>query len=286
MCARPATTSAAKRCSSYVRWVMVRKRERQRRQPVRRRCRDLPRSGARRRLGAACPRIDRGRVGRRRSPGRPHRFDDYQAGETHRPCRRHDGRGGRAHAGGAALSEHRPGAFQRQSSSEAGRFGRRLVYGGHVMSLARALSFNGLANAFHVAAINGGRHVAPLFAGDTVFAWTAILAKPALAGRDDVGALRLLTRATRDLSGYGAPHRARRQGPARRRARARLLGAPAAMTFHDRNDTPRTLSPRSQRGEGSVRRRPRGLSANQNQSLAHDPSTLPGIPGRSSTSSV
>ena len=32
-----------------------------------------------------------------------------------------------------------------------GRFGRRLVYGGHVISLARALSFNGLANAFHIA---------------------------------------------------------------------------------------------------------------------------------------
>ena len=53
-----------------------------------------------------------------------------------------------------------------------GRFGRRLIYGGHVISLARALSFNGLANAFHIAAINGGRHVAPLFAGATVFAWS------------------------------------------------------------------------------------------------------------------
>ena len=30
-----------------------------------------------------------------------------------------------------------------------------------MISLARSLSFNGLANAFHVAAINGGRHVAP-----------------------------------------------------------------------------------------------------------------------------
>ncbi len=52
-----------------------------------------------------------------------------------------------------------------QFSEGQGRFGRRLIYGGHVISLARALSFNGLANAFHVAAINGGRHVAPLFAG-------------------------------------------------------------------------------------------------------------------------
>src|SRR5262249_25969816 len=79
-----------------------------------------------------------------------------------------------------------------------GRLGRRLIYGGHVISLARALSFNGLANAFHVAAINGGRHVAPLFAGGTIFAWSEILAKAELPGRSDIGALRLRTVATND----------------------------------------------------------------------------------------
>ena len=56
----------------------------------------------------------------------------------------------------------------------------------------------GFANAFHLAAINGGRHVAPLFAGGTVFAWSEVLAKSELPGRDDVGALRLRTIATRD----------------------------------------------------------------------------------------
>jgi 2-methylfumaryl-CoA hydratase len=82
--------------------------------------------------------------------------------------------------------------------AKQGRFGRRLIYGGHVISLARALSFNGLANAFHVTAINGGRHVAPLFAGATVFAWSEILARSELPGREDVGALRLRTVATCD----------------------------------------------------------------------------------------
>ena len=77
--------------------------------------------------------------------------------------------------------------------------GRRLIYGGHVISLARALSFNGLANAFHVAAINGGRHAAPLFGGGTVFAWSEILETASLPNRRDVGALRIMTRATRDL---------------------------------------------------------------------------------------
>ncbi len=67
-----------------------------------------------------------------------------------------------------------------------------------MISLARALSYNGLGNAFHIAAINGGRHVAPLFAGLTVFAWSEVLAKADIPGRRDVGALRLRTIATKD----------------------------------------------------------------------------------------
>ena len=78
------------------------------------------------------------------------------------------------------------------------RFGRRLIYGGHVISLARALSFNGLANAFHVAAINGGAHTAPLFAGDTVHAWSEVLDKVPIDEREDVAALRLRTVATKN----------------------------------------------------------------------------------------
>src|SRR6201999_2746411 len=76
-----------------------------------------------------------------------------------------------------------------QFSEAQGRFGRRLIYGGHVISLARALSFNGLANAASLLAINGGRHVAPLFAADTVFAWSEVLDKAEL--NETVGALRL-----------------------------------------------------------------------------------------------
>lgn len=67
------------------------------------------------------------------------------------------------------------------------------------MSLARALSFNGFANAFRIAAINGGRHVNPCFAGDTVYAWSMVAEKLELPGRRDAGALRLRTMATKDL---------------------------------------------------------------------------------------
>jgi 2-methylfumaryl-CoA hydratase len=85
-----------------------------------------------------------------------------------------------------------------QWSEATGRYGRRLVYGGHVISLARALSFNGLANAFQVAGINSGQHVAPLFAGETLFAWSEILDRQPLSRRDDLGALRVRTIATKD----------------------------------------------------------------------------------------
>jgi 2-methylfumaryl-CoA hydratase len=87
-----------------------------------------------------------------------------------------------------------------QFSEGKGRFGRRLIYGGHVISLARALSFNGLANAVSIAAINSGRHVNPLFAGDTVFAWSEVLGKAGITTRKDCGALRLRLVATKNLS--------------------------------------------------------------------------------------
>ena len=65
-----------------------------------------------------------------------------------------------------------------------------------------------MANAFHLAAINGGRHVAPVLAGDTVFAWSQVIETAALPGRDDVGALRLRTIATKNRPCAEFPSRA------------------------------------------------------------------------------
>ena len=94
-----------------------------------------------------------------------------------------------------------------QHVEKDGRFGRRIVYGGHIISLARALSFNGLAGAFRIAAINSGAHTAPSFAGDTIYAWSEILEKVELPGREDVGALRLRTVATKDRACSDFPYR-------------------------------------------------------------------------------
>ncbi len=77
-----------------------------------------------------------------------------------------------------------------------GHPGQRLVYGGVVMSLARALSVNGLTNAAQILALNGGRHVAPVHAGDTIYAWSEVLDRATLS--DTAGALRLRLVATRN----------------------------------------------------------------------------------------
>jgi 2-methylfumaryl-CoA hydratase len=42
-----------------------------------------------------------------------------------------------------------------------------------------------------MAAWNGGTHANPTFAGDTIYAFTDVLAAEPLPGRDDLGALRL-----------------------------------------------------------------------------------------------
>jgi Acyl dehydratase len=129
--------------------------------------------------------------------GSPYLWDDYMAGEKI------------DHVDGMTIeeAEHMIATRLYQNTAKvhfdevmqkASRFGRRLIYGGHIISLARSLSFNGLANAFKVVAINGGRHVSPTFAGHTIYAWSEVLQKLEIPGRSDVGALRIRTIATKD----------------------------------------------------------------------------------------
>ena len=82
---------------------------------------------------------------------------------------------------------------------KSSKHGRRLVYGGHIISVAYSLAFNGLENVIKMAAWNGGSHVNPTFAGDTIYAWTDVLAKSELPGRRDLGALRLRLIAVKDV---------------------------------------------------------------------------------------
>ena len=68
--------------------------------------------------------------------------------------------------------------------------GKRLVYGGVVISLCRALSFEGLENALSILAINAGSHANPSFAGDTIYTFSEVLDAWQLSNKD-MGALRL-----------------------------------------------------------------------------------------------
>jgi 2-methylfumaryl-CoA hydratase len=118
--------------------------------------------------------------------GEPHRWGDYAVGEVI------------DHVDGVTIeeAEHMLATRLWQNTAKvhfdasAREDGKRLIYGGHVISLARALSFNGLANAQLIVGLNGGSHANPCFAGDTVRAWSEVLDK-AETDAPGVGALRL-----------------------------------------------------------------------------------------------
>lgn len=128
--------------------------------------------------------------------GEPHRWGDYEVGETI------------DHVDGVTIeeAEHMMATRLWQNTAKVhfdATFrpdGQRLIYGGHVISMARALSFNGLANAQMIVGLNGGAHANPCFSGDTVKAWTEVLDK-AETSAPGVGALRLRLVATKG----GAP---------------------------------------------------------------------------------
>ena len=124
--------------------------------------------------------------------GEPHRWGDYEIGEQI------------DHVDGVTVeeAEHMLATRLWQNTAKV-HFdatlrddGKRLIYGGHVISLARALSFNGLANAQMVVALNAGTHANPCFAGDTVRAWSEVLDK-AETPAPGIGALRLRLVATK-----------------------------------------------------------------------------------------
>ncbi|KMK66354.1 MaoC family dehydratase [Puniceibacterium sp. IMCC21224] len=128
--------------------------------------------------------------------GEPHRWGDYEVGEKI------------DHVDGVTVeeAEHMMATRLWQNTSKVHfdgtmrEDGKRLIYGGHVISLARTLSFNGLASAQMIVGLNAGAHANPCFAGDTVRAWSEVLDK-AETDVPGVGAIRLRLVATKG----GAP---------------------------------------------------------------------------------
>lgn len=124
--------------------------------------------------------------------GEPHRWGDYEIGEKI------------DHVDGVTIeeAEHMIATRLWQNTAKVHfdatfrEDGQRLIYGGHVISMARALSFNGLANAQMIVALNGGAHANPCFSGDTVRAWSEVLDR-AETDMPGVGAIRLRLVATK-----------------------------------------------------------------------------------------
>ncbi len=85
------------------------------------------------------------------------------------------------------------------------RFGKRLIYGGHIISHMRALGFNGLEAAFALAGVNAGRHSAPAFAGDTIYGFSDIIARAEIPAREDIGAVRVRHRVIKNTVPHIGP---------------------------------------------------------------------------------
>jgi 2-methylfumaryl-CoA hydratase len=181
----------------FVRWVMVRKRDAASPAPPA----IVPTLAERvdpAECGTAVPPIEGSRYDLALA-GSPHRWSDYTAGEKidHVDAMTLEEA---EHQIATRLYQNTAKVHFNQHEQARGQFKRRLIYGGVVISLARALSFNGLANAFHVAGINSGRHVAPCFAGDTIYAWSEILEVAEIPDRRDIGGLRVRLVAVKNRS--------------------------------------------------------------------------------------
>jgi 2-methylfumaryl-CoA hydratase len=122
----------------------------------------------------------------------PHLWDDYQPGEIINHC---DGItiNDSDHSLATRLYQNNAKVHFDGFAMKTSRHQQRLVYGGHIISLCRAISHNGLANGLWLAAINGGSHINPSFSGDTIYCQSRVIDKGAFDQRDDLGWIRVVS---------------------------------------------------------------------------------------------
>lgn len=172
---------------SWVRWVMVHKRDRQSAAPTTV-IPDLAEFVAPEALTLPINYKSHDEI--QQATGGQHYWEDYAVGE------RID------HAAGMTINEsdHSMATRLYQNNArlhfdahmmQSAPIGQRLVYGGVVISACRALSYEGLENALRILAINAGTHANPCFAGDTIYTITEVLDRWDLTDQPDTGALRL-----------------------------------------------------------------------------------------------
>ena len=166
----------------FYRWVMVNKKDPSTPTGAADATRDAQRGRSRRLGGSFQSGLERLRGLARR---RKRLLRGLRGRREDRPRRRNDDRGAE-HATATRLYQNTAKVHFDAIQTKDTRFGRRLMYGGHVISIARALSFNGMEKVLGILAWNGGAHANPTFAGDTIYAYSEILDKADLPGRADV----------------------------------------------------------------------------------------------------
>ncbi len=124
-------------------------------------------------------------------------FNDYQIGEE---IHHLDGQTieDAEHQLATRLYQNNARVHFNQHVEKDGRFGKRIIYGGYIISLARAISCNGLANTFKVVAIHSGKHSSPTFSGDTIYAWSKVLEKEKINNK--IGTMLIRTIASKNNS--------------------------------------------------------------------------------------
>ncbi len=134
--------------------------------------------------------------------GSPHFFNDYELNEE---IHHLDGQTieEAEHQMTTRLYQNNARVHFNQHIEKDERFGKRIIYGGYIISLARAISCNGLANTFKVAAVHSGKHSAPSFSGDTIYAWSKIIDKEKI--NNDIGSLMIRTIASKNNSDMDFP---------------------------------------------------------------------------------
>ena len=192
----------------FYRWAMVNKREPgvNRAPTMRRNCRRRSRSRT-----STSRRSSTSRSSTRWSPASRYFWEDYEPGERI------------IHPQGLTIedAEHQMATRLYQNNARVhfnemlqkkSKLGTRIIYGGHIISVAHAIANDGLENVIRILGFNAGAHANPTVAGDTLFAWTEVLERIDL-GRADCGALRLRLVGVKNLDPSEEPIEAKVKDP-------------------------------------------------------------------------
>ena len=159
--ARPGRNQDGEIVLEYCRWVMVRKRDKASPRARGRRAEALPIASIPRTSAPAVPALDVGSYDFALA-GSPLSLGRLRGGRENRPRRRHDAGRSRAPDRPRASTRTRPKCTSTSTPNPRAASASASSTAASSSRWRGRCRYNGLGNAFHLAAINGGRHVAPM----------------------------------------------------------------------------------------------------------------------------